>query len=96
MLPAMRFHRITLAVCLLATGCASPASLRNDIQASIRKCGLEGQLRVEVVDEHVARIRYLHPKADYTKMDCFLAEARRLRLDLGFVGNEATSNAGRN
>jgi hypothetical protein len=36
-------------------------------------------------------ILYIDPKADYAKVDCFLADARRLRLDLGFVGNEAPS-----
>jgi hypothetical protein len=41
--------------------------------------------------EHRLHIRYLNPNADYAKVDCFVAEARRLRLDLGFVGNEAPS-----
>jgi hypothetical protein len=44
---------------------------------------MEGERRVHV--------RYLNPNADYAKVDCFLVEARRLRLNLGFVGNEALS-----
>lgn len=74
---------------LFAAGCASPAAPRDDIHASIRKCGLEGQIRVEMEGERRLHIRYLNPNADYAKVDCFIAEARRLRLDLGFVGNEA-------
>jgi hypothetical protein len=95
MLPAMRVRPMPVAACLLVAGCASPGTLRDDIQASIRKCGLEGQMRVEVERERRARIRYLDPNTDYTKVDCFLADARRLRLELGAVGNEAPSTTSR-
>lgn len=80
-----------LAACVLATGCASPAAPRDDIQASIRKCGLEGQIRVKIEGERRLHILYLNPNAGYAKVDCFIAEARRLGLDLGFVGKEAPS-----
>ena len=52
---------------------------------------MEGLIRVELEGEHRLHILYLNPKADYGKVDCFLAEARRLKLNLGFVGNEAPS-----
>jgi hypothetical protein len=87
----MRVRLTPLAICLLAAGCASPAVSAGDIHASIRKCGLEGQIRVEMEGEHRLHIRYLNPNAGYAKVDCFIAEARRLKLDLGFVGNEAPS-----
>jgi hypothetical protein len=77
-----------LAVCLLATGCASATAPTDDIRASIRKCGLSGQIRVETEGERRLHVRYLNPNADYAKVDCFIAETHRLGLDLGFVGNE--------
>jgi hypothetical protein len=50
------------------------------------------QIRVDMEGERRLHIRYLNPNADYAKVDCFIAEARRVRLDLGFVGNEAPSS----
>jgi hypothetical protein len=89
MILRMRVHLTPLATCLFAVGCAAPAAPRDDIHASIKKCGLEGQIRVEVEGERQLHIRYLNPNVDYTRFDCFLVEVRRLRLNLGIVGNEA-------
>ena len=82
---------MTVAACLLTAGCASAPAPPDDVRTSIRRCGLEGLIRVEVMGEDRLHIRYLNPTADYSKVVCFIAEARRLGLDLGFVGNEASS-----
>ena len=46
---------------------------------------------MDVEGERRHHVRYLSPDAHYEKVDCFITEARRLRMDLGFVGNEAPS-----
>jgi hypothetical protein len=76
---------------MIAAACTSPAAPPKDIYGSIRKCGLEGLIRIDAEGERRFRISYIDPNADYEMVDCFLAEAKRLRLDLGFVGNEAVS-----
>ena len=91
MLFVMRVRLTPLAAVLLVAGCTAPAAPADDIFASIKKCGMEGHIRVEVEGERELRIRYLDPNVDYSKFDCFLADARRLRMNLGFVGNEAFS-----
>src|SRR5947209_2509668 len=92
MLPIMKACLMPVVACLLVGGCASPAAPRDAVDDSIRACGLTSQIRVEMEGERRLHILYINPKTDYAKVDCFLAEARRLRLDLGFVGNEAPSS----
>ena len=78
-----------LLVSLLVTGCAPRETVPDDIYASIRKCGMDGHIRLQKKGERQFRVVYLDPNSDYAKVDCFLGEARRLRINLGFVGNEA-------
>jgi len=85
----MRFFLTTVIAGLAATACVSTPAPKNDIQASIRKCGLEGQLRVEIEGNRQLHVRYLDPNVAYPKFDCFMSEVLRLRLDLQIVGNEA-------
>ena len=92
--PSLSFARVvrlsvtSIAGCLLAAGCA-PSSVPTDIYGSIEKCGLEGNMRLEPQGQNRFRIAHLDPDTDYEKLDCFIREAQRLRVDLGFVGNEA-------
>jgi hypothetical protein len=71
----------------LAVG-AYPASRESRIQASIRRCGLEGQISVAMEGERHLRVDRLDPATSYPKVDCFVTEMRRLGLELGFIGNE--------
>jgi hypothetical protein len=80
---------VPVVVCLFAAGCVQREAPPNDINASISKCGMDGHIRLHRLGERQFRIEYLDPNSDYAKVDCFLAEAKRLRIDLGFVGNEA-------
>ena len=79
----------TFAACLLAIGCMQRSAVPDDIYASISRCGMKGHIRLQKEGEKQFRIVYLDPNSDYAKVDCVLAEAKRLRIDLGFVGNEA-------
>lgn len=83
----MRASPIALAACFLAA--ASAPALPQGVHSSISYCGLEGEMRVEQRGERAFMIVYLHPDADYDKVACFLEQADRLGLDLGFVGNQA-------
>ena len=78
-----------LLASLLVAGCPQREAVPDDIYASIRKCGMDGHIRLQEVSERQFRVTYLDPNSDYAKVDCFLGEARRLRIKLGFVGNEA-------
>ena len=84
-------HTVILSVfgCMLVAACARPAAPSDDIFESVRTCGLEGQLRLEPDGDRL--LLHLAPTADYERVDCFLKEARRLRVNLGFVGNEAVA-----
>ena len=84
----MKHPKLLLIACVAASGCASPRP-PTDVYGSIRKCGLVGKLRVEQSGEREFKIVYLNPDTDYEKLDCFLAEAKRLRVHLRFTGNEA-------
>jgi hypothetical protein len=84
------FRRLSpLLASLLLAGCAQREAVPDDIYASIKKCGMDGHIQLEKEGERQFRIAYLDPNSDYGKMDCVLGEARRLRISLGFVGNEA-------
>ena len=78
-----------LSFALFAAGCVQRAVPPTDIYASISRCGMDGHIQLQRLGEREFRIEYLDPNSDYAKVDCFLAEVRRLRIGLGFVGNEA-------
>ena len=84
----MRLRAIQcFAAALLATCGSSPSD--GDVQSIIRRCGLQGQLTVELLGKRDLRIVRLSPDAEYGKLDCFIEGVRPLGLNLGFVGNEA-------
>lgn len=60
---------------------------QSEVDAAVRKCGLERQLVADVSGRDLTIAR-LDPNVEYQRFDCFLAEVRTLRLNLGIVGNE--------
>jgi hypothetical protein len=72
-----------------ASGTCDTFPSDGDVQSIIRRCGLEGQLTVELLGKRDLRIVHLSPDAEYGKFDCFIEGVRPLGLNLGFVGNEA-------
>jgi hypothetical protein len=91
----MRKRRIGLASIIplaaaLVASCATSGS-DGEVQSIIRRCGLEGQLTVELTGKRDLRIVHRSPDAEYQKVDFFLEGIRPLNLNLGFVGNEALS-----
>ena len=80
---------MVITTCLLAGGCAWPEMPKDDIHASIRKCGLKRQIGVKMLGERQLAIVHLDPNVQPSKFDCFISETGRLGLDLGFLGNEA-------
>ena len=76
----------TLAACLLLAGCASVATPGDDIYASVRRCGLDGQIRLDRTGPNRLQVRYLNPNADQANVDCFTAEMDRLGMQVAFAG----------
>jgi len=78
-----------LALAAVSTGCATVTIRQLDVDAAVRKCGLQGQMEAELLEGRRLTIHRLDADADFVKFDCFLGEVKRMRLDLGIVGQEA-------
>ena len=84
----MRLGRAALAVMAACTGCTASRDYTPQIDAVIERCGLHGMVRLDPLGGRLYRVAYVNPATPYEKVDCLLDGARRLRVDLGFVGNE--------
>ena len=78
----------TIILTVLLASCATTRTTQSDVDAAVRKCGLDGQLVAQVAGRDLTIAR-LNPNVEYQRFDCLLAEVKRMRLNLGIVGNEA-------
>ena len=81
--------RLAALSTLLTIGCATSQTGGADLQTVVLRCGLDGLIELNQIDDQYVAISSLDPQVDYDKVDCLLRGVRRLGLRLGLVGNEA-------